>query len=317
MLQWHMLRLHMLRENSVHGYHDAYQEYLIKLHMDPDVKFVDRKALGRAYEEYVKHGDALDAYVNAADNSTIQPDTEQPDTLTKAAVFPCPACQTECSGVSMDSNFKAKHRAASGKATALPDENDPTRVYKIPYETELKEHVMQPNKRAEKSGCATEYEAGNDRRKHSKEYDVTGIGGLACRHLFLHAYWFLYHGERFGYGVGVVLWFIKMANRFGVKIQPGTAFFYDVACKFHQHFKNNKLVPAELKVFRFVTGSLHGPTHTADCQFVYTCLYNLLAGMHNGEGLETIWANTIRGATVARSMALRNFLRFWDRFFAR
>lgn len=161
--------------------------------------------------------------------------------------------------------------------------------------------------------CTTVYQSGNARAKRHQAYDVQGLGALVCRHYFILGAFHLWHGERYGYIMGLLMWFVEVANARGVDFTGAVIpFFYDVACRFVPYF--NKHAPEDIKgLFDFMTGKVHGITHSAPCQLQNNCLYDEGATDYSGEGCETF---VCKNAQVAKYLTLRNYFRCWDRYMA-
>ena len=163
--------------------------------------------------------------------------------------------------------------------------------------------------------CTTVYQSGNARAKRHQAYDIQGLGALVCRHYFILGAFHLWHGERYGYILGLLVWFVQEARARGVDLSGVIPFFYDVACRFKPYF--NKQAPENIKgLFDFMTGKVHGITHSAPCQLQNNCLYHEGATDYSGEGCETVWAAMCKNATVAKYLTLVNYYRCWDRYMA-
>lgn len=164
--------------------------------------------------------------------------------------------------------------------------------------------------------CTTVYQSGNARAKRHQAYDIQGVGSLVCRHYFVLGIFHLWHGERYGYILGLLVWFVAMATARGVDLNGAVIpFFYDVACRFKPYF--DKHAPEDIKgLFDFVTGKVHGITHSAPCQLQNNCLYHAGSTDYSGEGCETVWAAACKNAPVAKYLTLLNYFRCWDRYFA-
>ena len=81
--------------------------------------------------------------------------------------------------------------------------------------------------------CTTVYQSGNARAKRHQAYDIQGVGSLVCRHYFVLGIFHLWHGERYGYILGLLVWFVAMATARGVDLNGAVIpFFYDVACRY-------------------------------------------------------------------------------------
>lgn len=95
----------------------------------------------------------------------------------------------------------------------------------------------------------------------------------------------------------------------------GAPWFYDIACRFHVYLQS-RATPEVLALWNFVTGKLHGVTHSMACQLTFHFLYHHWATFCSGEAPETVWAGATKNYLMAKYMSLPNFYRNYDRHFA-
>lgn len=88
----------------------------------------------------------------------------------------------------------------------------------------------QPNSYTKRDANCCNFKADVVLARHAKKYDITGVGGAFCRHAFLLLLLNFPTGERYIYAVFVIYNLLVLH-----KIGP-LFFWYDVNCRFKQHF---------------------------------------------------------------------------------
>lgn len=295
----------MPRENSVAGFQVALARYQQQHLLDSTVKYVDSHMLGQAYEQYLLLIAARTRAIETPMRTKVPGPFQQ-----------CPACHKQCTGVAYDCCFKAKKFKGVGAGSEQSLASEPTSIFCVPRE-QVSMHVDRETDGGEKSDCTTQYAADNNRAKRSDRYDIQAIGAVVCRHYIVHAAVPLRHGERYGYFVAILEHMLAEAEKHQIAIDEPFTAFYDVACRFQLFVQHHGSNDTMRNVIQYVTGKLHGATHTLKCQLLTNCLYRKGAGNCPGEMNEIVWAHTMKGATVAKYMTLLNFMRFFERHLKR
>lgn len=171
---WHRLRMHMPRESSVTAFRNVLLQYQQDHVLAAEPEALGVNMLQQVYEQYVLFMDETKRTVN----DLFASETQTP-------FHACPSCYRECSGLSMDGNFKARRLKRASADLWESAEAGTGPFLRIPY-SELMDYVQKRDEGERKSDCTSQFVVDDDNAKASAQYDFQ-VGCTGKRLLCLPA----------------------------------------------------------------------------------------------------------------------------------
>ena len=167
LLLWHEQRMACPRENSAIGFRRALGLYQQRVAYEQDANYIDKNALGNAYEAYA---------------AMLEEEVQQILKLAdpNAPPFPpCAACHAHIRRLTFDCTFKCKHLKRCSRDHEHFDSVRRGLIWDYPH---FEPYVEKRADGERKSDCSSQYVVDNDCAKASSIYDYQGQGLLLCPH---------------------------------------------------------------------------------------------------------------------------------------
>ncbi|XP_070179045.1 uncharacterized protein [Littorina saxatilis] len=222
--------------------------------------------------------------------------------LSKASIHSCPVCSMNPSGAvtSLDGNFGLVHKRRTGGLEKARHQN----VFFFKDEN-VQQFVQDwaADRRNIATNCS-QFQAGDTLRSKNKTagLDVTGVFGSVCQHEFPGVMVNLKHGERLSYPVFILQDLLSRTKN--ISAPQKQLVMYDVACMLRKHLEVRK--SQLLQHFTFSVPAFHRFAHNMACQLSFGQRCTVGAGLHDGEGMERVWAYLRGFASVSKQMTLAN-----------
>lgn len=134
-------------------------------------------------------------------------------------------------------------------------------------------------------GECNDFRADKALGRDSVKHDITGVGGLFCRHGFLLLLLNMYTGERWSYATYMLYMLLAV---YGVQVSH---FWYDINCRYGAHFKRwcngqhdlPAAVLAAMAAINFPVPPFHLSAHKVSCQLLHSAREMLKAGRGSGK----------------------------------
>lgn len=200
----------------------------------------------------------------------------------------CPACfhrsGEDCNELlilSVDGVFSHRRlKLASNRAEGFED--IPTYLFHTP-DRSLEERVE--NYTEPLLNCDSNFRAAN-KPKTMKQFDETGMMGIACRHGHGVRYQDMYEGERYKYALNLFRTVVR-----GNPTLKAFALIYDIGCRFDPFLQH--VDPELSKTTTVAVNAMHVYGHPLSCQVLRGPKRQVGFGETDGEGNERDWSSKI------------------------